>query len=162
MGVAMLGQTDKKILGNHLQRKLRRGMTDTERALWHILQHRQLSGLKFRRQHPFGSYILDFVCLKTKLVIELDGGQHQQQMHYDDERSEVLAKAGFAVLRFWDNEVLQQAEAVKEKIWATLQERQPHPHPDPPLEGEGELRPGPPIEGEGELKPGPPLEVEES
>jgi very-short-patch-repair endonuclease len=113
-------------------------MTDAEHALWQVLQHRQLSGLKFRRQHPFGSYILDFVCLQSKLVIELDGGQHQQQIPYDEERTKALTAAGFTVLRFWNNEVLQQAEAVKDKIWMAAQENQPHPHPDPPLEREGE------------------------
>jgi very-short-patch-repair endonuclease len=137
----MIGQTNKKILSNRLQRKLRKAMTDTERALWQVLQHRQLSGLKFRRQHAFGDYILDFVCLESKLVLELDGGQHQEQILQDEERTRALAKAGFTVLRFWNNEVLQQAEAVKDKIWLAVQEKHPHPHPDPPLEGEGELVP---------------------
>jgi very-short-patch-repair endonuclease len=137
MGVDMIGQTNKKILSSRLQRKLRVKMTDTERALWRVLQHRQLSGCKFRRQHPFGNYILDFVCLKNKLVIELDGGQHQKQIPHDEERTKTLTAAGFTVLRFWNNEVLQQAEAVKEKIWLAVQENRPHPHPDPPLEGEG-------------------------
>jgi very-short-patch-repair endonuclease len=137
----VIGQTNKKILSNRLQRKLRKTMTDTERALWQVLHHRQLSGLKFRRQHPFGDYVLDFVCLENKLVLELDGSQHQEQIPQDEERTRSLAKAGFTVLRFWNNEVLQQAEAVKDKIWLAVQEKHPHPHPNPPLEGEGELGP---------------------
>ncbi|WP_183359535.1 endonuclease domain-containing protein [Geomonas limicola] len=137
----MLGQTNKKILGSQLQRALRKRMTDAERALWKILRHHQMAGFKFRRQHPFENYILDFVSLTAKLVIELDGGQHQLQQGLDRERTGFLVRAGFTVLRFWDHEVLspQHAEAVRERIWQVLQEQEPHPHPDPPLEGEGEL-----------------------
>lgn len=112
-------------------------MTDAEQALWRILRGRQISGLKFRRQHPFGDFILDFVCLEYRLVIEVDGGQHTEQTEYDQIRTRILQKAGFQVLRFWNNEVLREIEAVKEKIWLTVQELQPHPLPDPPLEGEG-------------------------
>jgi very-short-patch-repair endonuclease len=137
----MLGQTNRGILDNRLQRTLRSKMTDAERALWKILRHHQMAGLKFRRQHPFGDYVLDFVSLAGRLVIELDGGQHQLQQVHDQERTDFLVKSGFTILRFWDHEVLQpqQAEAVRERIWAVVQEKQPHPHPDPPLEGEGEL-----------------------
>jgi very-short-patch-repair endonuclease len=69
----LLGQTNRRILSNRLQRTLRNEMTDAEKALWKVLRCRQVSGLKFRRQHPFGDYILDFVCLENKLVIEVDG-----------------------------------------------------------------------------------------
>jgi very-short-patch-repair endonuclease len=124
-------------------------MTQAERALWRVLRGRQVSGIKFRRQHPYGNYILDFVSLKIKLVIEIDGGQHGEQAEYDSIRTSELQAGGFQVLRFWNNEVLQEIEAVKEKIWIIVQERlllqskqqsqeQPHPHPNPPLEGEGE------------------------
>jgi very-short-patch-repair endonuclease len=97
-------------------------MTAAEQAMWHVLKGRQISGLKFRRQHPFGDYILDFVCLESKLVIEVDGGQHSDNKEYDAIRTDVLQQAGLKVLRFWNNEVLQEIEAVKEKIWMTLQE----------------------------------------
>jgi very-short-patch-repair endonuclease len=108
-----------------------------------------VSGIKFRRQHPYGNYILDFVSLEIKLVIEIDGGQHGEQAEYDSTRTSELQAGGFQVLRFWNNEVLQEIEAVKEKIWIIVQERlllqskqqsrqQTHPHPNPPLEGEGE------------------------
>jgi len=133
----LLGQTNKRILSNRLQRRLRKEMTDAEKALWKVLRGRQVSGLKFRRQHPFGDYILDFVCLEKKLVIEVDGGQHGEQARYDEIRTRYLQKAGFRVLRFWNSEVLQEIEAVKEQIWKVVGEGEPHPLPDPPLEGEG-------------------------
>lgn len=113
-------------------------MTDTERTLWKVLRSRQCAGLKFRRQHPFGDYILDFVCLSCKLVIEVDGGQHCSQTEYDEIRTSRLQSAGFVVLRFWNNEVIEEVEAVKEKIWMNIQERLPHPHPHPDLPPEGE------------------------
>ena len=134
----MIGQTNENILSKRLQRALRTNMTDAEQALWKVLRGRQFSGYKFRRQHPFDDYILDFVCLSIKLVIEVDGGQHCSQTKYDEDRTKRLQTAGFHVLRFWNNEVIDELEAVKEKIWMTIQERQPHPHPDPPLEREGE------------------------
>ena len=124
-------------------------MTHAEKALWRVLRGRQVSGIKFRRQHPYGNYILDFVSLEIKLVIEIDGGQHGEQIAYDAVRTSELQAAGFQVFRFWNNEVLQDIEAVKEKIWIIVQERlllqskqqsrqeQTHPHPNPPLEGEG-------------------------
>ncbi|HBG07652.1 MAG TPA: hypothetical protein DDY22_19370 [Geobacter sp.] len=125
-------------------------MTDAERALWRALRSHQMAGLKFRRQHPFGDYIFDFACLQYKLVIEVDGGQHTEQLKHDYDRTHQLMAAGFTVIRFWNNEVLQEIESVKERIWRTVRETQPHPHPDPPLEGEGERQDDPPLEGEGE------------
>ena len=113
-------------------------MTDAEKALWKVLRCRQVSGLKFRRQHPFGDYILDFVCLENKLVIEVDGGQHGGRTKYDKIRPKNLLTAGFRVLRFWNTEVLQEIKAVRKRIWRAVQEQQPHPLPDPPLEEEGE------------------------
>ncbi len=96
----MIGQTNKKIRSGKLQRTLRNNMSDAEQALWHLLRCRQISGLKFRRQHPFGDYILDFVCLENRLVIEVDGGQHGEQAGYDENRTQKLQAAGFRVLRF--------------------------------------------------------------
>jgi adenine-specific DNA-methyltransferase len=103
-----------------------------------------MSGLKFRRQHPFADYILDFVCLENKLIVEVDGGQHGEQAEYDENRTQKLQRAGFRVLRFWDNEVLKEIESVKEKIWSVVQELQSHPPPDLPLEGGG-VKKVPPI-----------------
>jgi very-short-patch-repair endonuclease len=145
-GWGLIGQTNKRILSNRLQRELRKDMTDAEKALWHVLRGRQMFGLKFRRQHPFGNFILDFVCLTKKLVIEVDGGQHVEQTEYDEIRTRQLQKAGFHVLRFWNNEVLQDIEAIKEQIFMAVK-GQPHPLPDPPLEGEGDK--GAFLKGEG-------------
>ena len=112
-------------------------MTDAEKALWRVLRSRQVSGLKFRRQHPFGDYILDFVCLEKKVVVEVDGGQHGERTKHDEIRTQNLLTAGFRVLRFWNNEVLQEIGSVKEAIWRAVEEGQTHPLLSPPLEGEG-------------------------
>ena len=134
----MRGQTNKTILKNKLQRGLRQAMTDAERQLWRALRAKQIAGYKFRRQHPFDDFILDFVCLDKKLVIEVDGGHHSEQIEADAVRTDKLVKAGFRVLRFWNNEIIREFEAVKERIWMELQKpNEPHPHPDPLLEGEG-------------------------
>ena len=133
----MIGQTNKKIRSGKLQQTLRNKMSEAERSLWHVLRGRQICGLKFRRQHPFGDYILDFVCLENKLIVEVDGGQHGQQKRYDENRTQILNAAGFRVLRFWDNEVLREIESVKDKIWLVVQELQPHPPPNLPLEEGG-------------------------
>ncbi len=117
----MKGQTNRKVLQNRLQRRLRNSMTDAERCLWQCLRHRQMGGYKFRRQHPFGNYILDFVCLEVMIVIEVDGGQHMETPGYDAARTTELSAAGFRVLRFWNNEILCDIEAVKEAIWRVLQ-----------------------------------------
>ena len=133
----MIGQTNKKIRSGELQRALRNNMSDAEQALWRLLRGRQISGLKFRRQHPCGDYILDFVCLENRLVIEVDGGQHGEQRVYDENRTQKLQEAGFCVLRFWNNEVLKEMESVREKIWLVVQELQSHPPPSLPLEERG-------------------------
>lgn len=93
---------------------LRTGSTDTEKMLWSHIRAKRLDGLKFRRQHPIGKYIVDFVCLEKMLVIELDGGQHADpgEKEYDSERDNWLKKEGYFVLRFWDNEVLMNTEDV--------------------------------------------------
>ncbi len=116
----MKGQTSSRILQGKLQRKLHTSMTDAEMHLWQCLRRRQMGGFKFRRQHPFGDYILDFVSLEAGLVIEVDGGQHGEKMKEDAARTANLAAAGFRVLRFWNNEVLHDIEAVKESIWRAL------------------------------------------
>jgi len=127
--VSMIGQTNPYILKNKRQRLLRKTMTDAERSLWQFLRGRQMAGYKFRRQHPFGDFILDFVCLKKKLVIEVDGGQHGEQLEADSARTDRLIPFGFRVLRFWNHEVLIQSEAVQTKILSALQvDDEPHPH----------------------------------
>jgi len=95
-------------------------MTDAERALWRLLRARQLSGYKFRRQQPIDRYIVDFVCLAYRLIIEVDGGQHATNIAYDEPRIRYLESAGFQVLRFWNNEVLENSEGVCLKILEAL------------------------------------------
>ncbi|WP_411834658.1 endonuclease domain-containing protein [Pseudoxanthomonas mexicana] len=133
----MQAQTNRKILGNRLQRQLRNNATDAERRLWRELRGRQLEGCKFRRQHPFGDYILDFACLERKVVVELDGGQHADNAAHDAIRSRALEKAGFTILRFWNNEVFGNIEGVVEVILNALARQATPSPPNPPLEGEG-------------------------
>ena len=119
-------------------RTLRKNPTEAERALWQRIRLRQLDGHKFRRQQPLSCYIVDFVCLEKKLIVELDGGHHTEQVASDTERTVWLEQQGFRVLRFWDNDVLKNIEAVTETIRATLSEACP-PTPALPPMGEGGL-----------------------
>ena len=109
-------------------RELRKTMTDAERLLWKRLRRRQVHGLYFRRQHPIGPFIADFACIHTRLVIELDGGQHMQASDKDAARTRWLEQSGYRVLRFWTNDVLTQIDAVLQVI-AT---GPPGPPPSPP------------------------------
>jgi len=122
----MKAQTNSYILNNKLQRTLRHNMTDAERALWKRLRGCQIQGYKFRRQHPFGDFILDFVCLEAKLVIEIDGGQHNGSAQ-DTVRDQALESAGLRVMRFWNNQVLSEIESVVEAVWLELERLTPSP-----------------------------------
>ncbi|MFY9261265.1 MAG: DUF559 domain-containing protein [Gallionella sp.] len=86
-------------------RQLRREMTDTEQFLWRHLRMRQVRGVKFRRQHPVGKYVLDFACLEKQVAVELDGSQHIENAAKDEVRTAWLAAQGWQVLRFWNNDV---------------------------------------------------------
>ncbi|MES1945022.1 DNA methyltransferase [Salinisphaera sp. PC39] len=98
---------------NRFARRLRREQTDAENRLWCHRRARRLEGYKFRRQHPLGRYIVDFVCLEAELIVELDGGQHAEQTRaYDAARTAALESHGFRVIRFWNDEVLRETEAV--------------------------------------------------
>lgn len=97
-------------------RRLRRDQTEAERRLWERLSDRQLCAAKFRRQHPIGRFIVDFCCLEHGLIIELDGGQHASQTEADERRSAFLARRGYRLLRFWNNEVIEDIEAVLQQI----------------------------------------------
>ena len=99
-------------------RSLRVEGTEVERQLWYRLRNRQLLNRKFRRQHPFEGYILDFVCEELKLAIELDGGQHAQETTKmrDDYRTRQLEHAGWTMVRFWNHEVIENIEGVMETI----------------------------------------------
>jgi len=91
-----------------------------ERKLWSRLRDRRLCGARFRRQHPIGPFIADFCCTETKLVVELDGGQHGLQKRSDAERTAFLAGQGYRVIRFWDNEALTNTESVLLRIIEAL------------------------------------------
>jgi very-short-patch-repair endonuclease len=105
-------------------------MTDAERKLWYALRYKTLPGLRFRRQMPVGNYIVDFCCLKSKLIIEVDGGQHAARQQYDLARTRFLESRGFRVLRLWDNEVLNNLDGAVEFIIEALGQS-PHPHLPP-------------------------------
>ena len=101
-------------------REMRGSMTDAESLLWLLLRNRRIAGAKFRRQHPLGRFILDYYCLEKKLCIELDGGQHGEAASYDERRDQWLQAQGIRVLRFWNNQMLAETEAVMEVIYHTI------------------------------------------
>ncbi len=110
----------KKLMKYYVQ-ELRQNSMDTENYLWYYLRAKRLNGYKFRRQHLIYPYVVDFVCLKEKVIIELDGAHHNEQKHYDAKRTLFLRSKGYQVLRFWNNEVLCQTEAVLNEILSVLQ-----------------------------------------
>ena len=114
-------------------RSLRRDQTDAEQKLWRLLHSRQLENAKFRRQHPIGNFIVDFCCIRAKLIVELDGDQHAEaaQLAYDQRRSDLLRSRGFTVIRFWNHEVLQETEEAVERIYQALEEAKAAPSPSP-------------------------------
>ncbi len=120
-----------------LTKELRKRQTDAERILWYKLRDRQLDGAKFRRQQRIGRYIVDFVCLEKKLIIEIDGGQHNEAptKEADERRTQWLETAGYYIVRFWNNDVLQNTEGVLENIRGVLRHNF-HPHLTSPLKGE--------------------------
>lgn len=127
-------QHSASLIGN--AQRLRTNTTLAERRLWGKLSREQ-TGHRFRRQHPINHYIVDFVCLKQNLVIELDGGQHNDEEHqsYDEERTALLNQLGYHVLRFWNHEVLENLDGVYAVIIDTLNHADPlaeDPHPSSP------------------------------
>ncbi|MGB7814781.1 MAG: endonuclease domain-containing protein [Methylotenera sp.] len=114
---------------------LRTNMTDTERMLWQQLRAKRFVGFKFKRQQPIGRYIVDFVCFDAKLVIELDGGQHQDAATIDTVRDAWLTAQGFSVLRFWNNDFLQNRAGCLERVLDELEATLPL-NPSP-IKGEG-------------------------
>ncbi|MEO6365257.1 MAG: endonuclease domain-containing protein [Luteimonas sp.] len=117
-------------------RHLRKNMTGAEQILWRVLRSRALTGFKFRRQHPVGPYIVDFACLQASLVIEVDGGQHCDSTS-DARRDQYLRSRKFDVLRFWNNEVLDNIEGVCDVILLHLGT---NPHPALSLQARTEKR----------------------
>jgi very-short-patch-repair endonuclease len=115
-------------------RALRQQMSNPERRLWYLLRRKQIEGFRFRRQQPIGPYIVDFVCLRERLVIELDGSSHTETQGYDEARTAWLKARGYCVLRFWNNDVMENQEGVIEKILEALHRGRCSPLPSPPPE----------------------------
>jgi very-short-patch-repair endonuclease len=105
---------ENKILDN--AKTLRAHQTEAEQRQWYHLRAHRFMDLKFKRQKPIGSYIVDFVCMERMLIVEIDGGQHSEQLEYDQRRDARLRSQGYTVLRFWNNDVMHQMENVLEQI----------------------------------------------
>ena len=108
---------------DHAAKQLRKNLTPAEQQLWQALRGGKLAGLKFRRQHPVGNFILDFYCAAYKLVVEVDGGIHETQIEYDAARTTELESYGYKIVRFTNEVVLHQIETVLAEI---LQAVKPH------------------------------------
>jgi very-short-patch-repair endonuclease len=111
-------------------RRLRREATDAERRLWSALRDRRLSGYRFRRQYPIGPFIVDFACTKERVIVEADGGQHSDSKT-DGRRTAWLESQGWRAVRFWNNEILKNAEGVIDTILRELRGEDPHPAATP-------------------------------
>ncbi|WP_298872680.1 DUF559 domain-containing protein [uncultured Bradyrhizobium sp.] len=119
----MRGHNEKSI---RLARRLRTDQTDAETVLWNRIRNRRIDGHKFVRQEPIIGYICDFVCREKRLIIEVDGGQHNESAS-DAIRDACLNDKGYKVLRFWNNDVLSNIDGVLQTIQTELAEAAPHP-----------------------------------
>lgn len=127
--------TTRDLFTMELAKELRHEMTNVERKLWKALSAKKL-GYKFRRQQAIGEYIVDFVCMDKKLVIELDGGQHAEiKTAHDKKRTDFLNRNGYTVLRFWNSEVIESLEGVVGLIGDVLN-MPPSPNPSRKREGD--------------------------
>ena len=117
-------------------RELRNNPTDAERRLWTAIRNRQLNGTRFNRQVPIGPYICDFVSRLTGLIIELDGGHHALDQKKDSRRTVFLEQHGYRVLRFWNNDVIDNLDGVLGVIVAALGDK---PSPNPSRNAGGEI-----------------------
>lgn len=115
-------------------KQLRKNSTDVENIIWYHLRAKRFLELKFRRQEPIGKYIVDFVCYQKKIIIELDGGQHTEQIVRDIERDLWFTNQGYKIIRLWNNEFLQNQDEALELIAQTCF-GPPSPHPLPSREG---------------------------
>ena len=111
-----------------LARNLRKNATIQERRLWNLLKNRQFHNLKFKRQQPIGDYIVDFICKEAKIIIGIDGGQHNEpeNIEYDKTRTEYLNNLGYKVIRFWNNEIYENIEGVVLRLKQEINPHQEH------------------------------------
>ncbi len=118
--------------GASMRRKKRPGLdgrphrqqdVPAEKILWVELRHRSLGGFKFRRQHPLGRFVSDFACVERKIVLELDGESHLERTQQDQQRTQWLESEGWMVIRFWNNEIYDELETVKEAIYQACMKR---------------------------------------
>ena len=117
-------------------KSLRTQQTDAELRLWYYLRAHRFMGMKFKRQKPIGCYIVDFICFNPRLIVEIDGGQHTEQVAYDRKRDAYLQNESFTVLRFWNNQILRETDAVLESIRQATISLSPAPSP---ASGRGEI-----------------------
>lgn len=115
-------------------KNLRSNMTEAEWALWYHLRAKRFCGIKFYRQKIIGNYIADFLSFNPKLIIELDGSQHAEQMGYDRMRTAYLEKQEFTVIRFWNDEVLRDIDMVLDVIYRYIPSPSENPTDFPPLQ----------------------------
>lgn len=106
-------------------------MTDAERRLWSALRARRLRDYKFRRQHPLGPFIVDFACLKHRMAVEVDGGQHADNAA-DRRRTAWIERHGWRLIRFWNTDVLTNPDGVRKRILEELQSQSRRDRPEPP------------------------------
>jgi len=101
-----------------LARKLRKNSTPQERTMWNMLRNHQFYGLEFKRQYPIGDYIVDFICREKKLVVEIDGGQHNEDLNIraDSVRTQYLNNKGYKVIRFWNSDIDNNIESVYKEL----------------------------------------------
>ena len=107
-------------MASPIARRLRSNLTDAEQLLWARLRRKQIDGMRFRRQVPISSYVVDFYCHEARLIVEVDGGQHAEQIERDAARTRELEALGFHVIRFWNDDVFENMEGVLERIRETL------------------------------------------
>ena len=135
-------------------RSLRREMTPAEKILWTSLRGRRFDGLKFRRQYPVGEFILDFYCLELLLALEIDGESHLGKEEHDEQRTKIIEATGIKIVRFWNTEVYDDIDSVREAIWQECERRrlvkiEQGPGEAKVAEGSA-LTPGPSPKGRGE------------
>jgi len=119
-------RTTPRVFGNAKQ--LHRNLTPAESKLWTRLRAHRMGDVHFRNQHAIGNYIVDFCAPRKKLIIELDGSQHLEQVEYDVERTAFLESKGYKVLRFWNNEVMNNIDLVLNVIWDALDKQMDNEH----------------------------------